>query len=75
MARFTLPRTVMDVRADLITGGVDTHLDVHVAAALSSVGGLLGTESFPTTPTGYQRLLAWLRGFRPAGPQSGRQAW
>ena len=33
-----------------ITGGVDTHLDVHVAAALDRNGGVLGVESFPTTP-------------------------
>jgi transposase len=46
-----------------ITGGVDTHLDVHVAAALDERGALLGTESFPTTPKGYQALLGWLEGF------------
>ena len=46
-----------------ITGGVDTHLDVHVAAALDELGALLGTESFPATAVGYRRLLAWLRGF------------
>jgi len=45
-----------------ITAGVDTHLDVHVAAALDDTGGLLGVESFATTPAGYRRLLAWLRG-------------
>ena len=32
-----------------ITGGVDTHLDVHVAAALDERGALLGVESFATT--------------------------
>ena len=42
---------------------VDTHADVHVAAALGPVGGLLGTESFATTPAGYASLLAWLEGF------------
>ena len=46
--------------ARAITGGVDTHLDVHVAAALDGVGALLGTEAFPTTPAGYQALLSWL---------------
>lgn len=46
-----------------ITGGVDTHLDVHVAAALDELGALLGTESFAATAAGYRRLLAWLRGF------------
>ncbi len=46
-----------------ITGGVDTHLDTHVAAALDHHGALVGVESFDTTPNGYQRLLGWLRGF------------
>ena len=46
-----------------ITGGVDTHLDVHVVAALDDGGGLLGTVSFPADPTGYGALLAWLRSF------------
>ena len=46
-----------------ITGGVDTHADVHVAAALDPVGGLLGVQEFPVTPAGYARLLAWLGGF------------
>ena len=46
-----------------ITGGVDTHRDVHVAAALDPLGGLLGTESFGTDPAGYKALLSWLEGF------------
>jgi len=46
-----------------ITGGVDTHLDTHVAAALDQRGALLGVESFDTTPAGYRQLLAWLRHF------------
>ncbi len=46
-----------------ITGGVDTHADMHVAAALDPVGGLLGAEEFPVTPAGYARLLEWLGGF------------
>jgi len=46
-----------------ITGGVDTHLDTHVAAALDHHGALLGVESFETTLSGYRRLLTWLRGF------------
>ena len=46
-----------------ITGGVDTHLDVHVAAALDQTGALLGVESFDTTPAGYRQLLGWLRSF------------
>ena len=52
---------VEDTRA--ITGGVDTHADLHVAAALDSLGGLLGVREFPATATGYAQLLGWLGGF------------
>ena len=48
---------------DPVTGGVDTHKDTHVAAALDGLGRLLGTESFPATTAGYRQLLRWLRGF------------
>jgi len=51
------------VRARAITGGVDTHADAHVAAALDPIGGLLGVREFPATPAGYARLLGWLGGF------------
>jgi transposase len=46
-----------------VTGGVDTHLDVHVVAAVDANGGVLGVESFPTTPAGYADLHDWLCGF------------
>ncbi len=46
-----------------ITGGVDTHADTHVAAALDPVGGLLGVREFPATAAGYAGLLGWLAGF------------
>jgi transposase len=52
---------VEDARA--ITGGVDTHSEVHVAAALDPVGGLLGTREFPASTAGYAGLLDWLAGF------------
>jgi transposase len=47
----------------VITGGVDTHADMHVAAALDSLGGLLGVREFPATAAGYADLLSWLGGF------------
>lgn len=47
----------------VVTGGVDTHLDMHVAAVLTAVGGVLGTAEFPTTTAGYRRLLAWMLSF------------
>jgi transposase len=46
-----------------IVGGVDTHKDIHVAAAVDDVGRILGTAEFPTTTRGHRALLAWLGGF------------
>jgi transposase len=46
-----------------VIGGVDTHKDTHVVAALSEQGALLGTASFPTSSAGYGQLLDWLRDF------------
>ena len=43
-----------------VFGGVDTHKRLHAAAAVDSVGRLLGTASFPAEPSGYQQLLEWL---------------
>jgi transposase len=48
-----------------VTGGVDTHLDVNVAAVLDHTGGLLGVEPFPTTVAGNKELLKWMAGFGP----------
>ena len=48
-----------------VTGGVDTHADLHVAAALNHLGGLLATAEFATTAAGYRKLLAWLNSFGP----------
>jgi transposase len=48
-----------------IRGGIDTHLEVHVAAALDASGGVLGVESFATTPAGFVGLHAWLAAFGP----------
>ena len=51
------------VETRLITGGVDTHLDTHVAAVVDANGGVLGVESFPTTTAGFAELHAWLTSF------------
>jgi transposase len=46
-----------------VTVGVDTHGEIHVAAAFTSdLGRPLGHLEIPTTPTGYRRLLRWARG-------------
>jgi transposase len=44
-----------------VTGGVDTHADVHVAAAVDQVGRVLGTQAFPADAAGYAGALAWMR--------------
>ena len=44
-----------------VTGGVDTHADVHVAAVVDQVGRVLGTQAFPATAAGYRAALAWMR--------------
>jgi transposase len=46
-----------------VTGGVDTHADFHVAAAVDANGGLLSVASFPAEEAGFEGLLAWLAGF------------
>jgi transposase len=46
-----------------VVGGVDTHLDVHVAAVLSHTGVLLGTAEFAATQKGYTHLLDWMNSF------------
>ena len=50
-----------------ITGGVDTHLDNHVAAALDANGGLLDVQSFANNAAGFVALHDWLRTFGPVG--------
>lgn len=57
--------TTMTDRRAAVFGGVDTHRDVHVAAALDGFGGELGVSSFPTSAVGYAQLLKWLTGFGP----------
>ena len=48
-----------------VTVGVDTHLDLHVAAVLDHTGRLRGTQAFPTSTRGYVALVTWAEGFGP----------
>ncbi len=57
--------TSMPDRQLTITGGVDTHKDFHVAAALDQIGTVLQTAQFATTRAGYLNLVAWLESFGP----------
>jgi transposase len=47
-------------QAGPVTGGVDTHADVHVAAVVDQVGRVLGTQAFPATAGGYRAAVAWM---------------
>lgn len=46
-----------------VTGGVDTHLDTHYAAALDQLGRVLGTRAFAVSRRGFGELLAWMSSF------------
>jgi hypothetical protein len=58
--------TTMTEARPVVTGGIDTHLDVHVAAALDRVGGVLGLARFRRRPRatgscwpGYAATARW----------------
>ena len=51
--------TIVGTNPDAVIGGIDTHAEVHVAAVVNHVGGVLGIESFPTTIKGYRQLVSW----------------
>ena len=46
-----------------ITVGVDTHKDLHVAAALDERGAVLATGTFGATAAGYEQLHHWASDF------------
>src|SRR4029453_11629972 len=48
-----------------VTVGVDTHLEVHVAAVVDQTGRLLGTQEFPASTRGYVALVSWAERFGP----------
>jgi transposase len=53
----------MPAPSALVTVGVDTHLEVHVAAVVDRTGRLLGTQGFPASTRGYVALVTWAEGF------------
>jgi transposase len=48
-----------------VTVGVDTHLDLHVAAVIDQTGRLLATQAFPASTRGYVALVTWAERFGP----------
>lgn len=60
---------MMTSKTRRVTGGVDTHGDVHVAVAVDSASHRrLGVEAFPATTAGYVELHAWLCSFGELDP-------
>lgn len=47
----------------VIVGGIDTHKDLHVAAAVDCQDQVLGPATYPATRHGYKFMLAWMRSF------------
>jgi transposase len=43
------------------TGGVDTHKDLHVAAIVDHLGGVIATEAFTNDGDGHRALLEWMQ--------------
>jgi transposase len=48
-----------------VTVGVDTHLDVHLAAVLDHTGRRCGTQAFAASTRGYVALVTWAERFGP----------
>lgn len=53
----------MKAKLEEVVLGVDTHLDIHVGAAISETGKLLGTRSVSTSSAGYLDLFRWACSF------------
>jgi len=46
-----------------VTGGVDTHALVHMAAVVDQVGRALGSEEFAASAEGHTAALTWMRAY------------
>lgn len=52
-------KTMTEISPSGIIIGVDTHRDVHVAAALDGLGRELDVQSFASDTSGYRQLVEW----------------
>ncbi len=53
-----MANAMLSDRTRLVTGGIDTHKDTHVAAVVDQLGAEIATRAFPTTAAGYRELAA-----------------
>jgi transposase len=51
----------MSSSSPIVTGGVDTHKDLHVAAVVDASDAVVATAAFSTTRAGYRSMLRWMR--------------
>lgn len=55
-----MANTMLADSTRLVTAGIDTHKDTHVAAVVGHLGNEIATRAFPTTTIGYRDLTVWL---------------
>lgn len=55
--------TIAQFDTTLVTIGVDTHDEIHVAVALDQLGRRLGDAEIATTEAGYDELVDWAESF------------
>jgi transposase len=55
--------TTLPLEPPTIVGGVDTHRDANVVAAIDATGRLFGHAAFPTTVAGHRQVERWLRSY------------
>jgi len=55
----------MPAPAAPVTVGVDTHLDLHMAAVVDQTGRLLDTKGFPASTRGSVALVTWAERYGP----------
>jgi transposase len=54
---------IMTDQHGVVIGGVDCHLEFHLAVVLDEQGHFLGHERFNATEVGYCTLVDWMRSF------------
>lgn len=51
--------TAREHRSGYVVVGVDTHKDIHVAAVMDTLVGIVGTLTIPTNTRGFAALENW----------------